>query len=261
MYLPEKIRSAIGQRKHQIDTVGLSGAGVYSYDDIVLKVQKISPEAENELSMLAWLSNKLSVPRIHEHIIENGYMYIIMDKCSGMMACDPYFMERPQQQIKLLARSLHQLWSVDIEDCPCAWPLHKLLHIAEDNVINHRVDIKNAQPDTFGPKGFCCPEKLLQWLKDNQPKQCSVLSHGDFCLPNVFLSNNGVIGYIDLGRCGASDPWRDIALCCRSLENNYNGVYSGKQYSGYNRQQLFDELEIHPDEELLRYYILLDELF
>lgn len=261
MYLPMRIQSVIGQRKHQIDTIGLSGAGIYIYDDLVLKIQKNSPEAENELKMLAWLDKKLPVPKIHEHICENGYMYIIMDKCSGMMACDSYFMENPQQQAKLLARAIHQLWSVDIADCPCKWPLQKLLKAAEENVINHRVDIENTQPDTFGPKGFGSPEDLLQWLKDNQPEQRCVLSHGDFCLPNVFLTDKGISGYIDLGRCGVSDPWRDIALCCRSLENNYSGLYGGKRYNGYNRQQLFDMLEIHPNDELLRYYILLDELF
>lgn len=261
MYLPIGIQGVIGQRKHQIDTIGLSGAGVYIYDDIVLKVQKTSPEAENELKMLAWLDKKLPVPQIYEHICENGYMYIIMDKCSGMMACDSHFMANPKHQTQLLAGALQLLWSVEIADCPCKWPLQKLLDVAEDNVINHRVDTENAQPDTFGPKGFSNPEKLLEWLKDNQPEQHSVLSHGDFCLPNIFLSDKGVTGYIDLGRSGISDPWRDLALCCRSLENNYNGVYDGRRYIGYNRKQLFDALEIQPDEERLRYYILLDELF
>lgn len=261
MNLPNKIQEIVNTRNHVRDDVGKSGAGVYLYEDMVLKVQRIDPEAENEVSMLKWLRGKIPVPNIIEHICENGYSYILMNKCAGKMACDPYFMERPWQQVELLAEALHSLWSVDITDCPCKWPLKRRLELAENNINHNRVDIDDAEPDTFGSNGFRDPEALLHWLKENQPEERETLCHGDFCLPNIFLSDNGVAGMIDLGRCGVSDPWQDIALCYRSLAHNYSGIYHGRSYAGFEPHMLFDALEIQPDSDRIRYYRLLDELF
>lgn len=102
---------------------------------------------------------------------------------------------------------------------------------------------------------------LLQWLYDNQPKEEPVLSHGDFCLPNIFGTGTQITGYIDLGMTGTADRWCDIAICYRSLSHNYTGRYGNKVYSGYDDMLLFKELGIEPDWEKIRYYILLDELF
>jgi len=121
--------------------------------------------------------------------------------------------------------------------------------------------MNDAQPDTFGNGGFRDPEELLQWLYDHKPEEQQKLSHGDFCLPNVMLHENGLSGLIDLGKAGISDPWQDIALCFRSLSNNYGGVYNGRSYPGFSSEMLFDALGISPDWDRIRYYILLDELF
>ncbi len=88
-----------------------------------------------------------------------------------------------------------------------------------------------------------------------------VLSHGDYCLPNVFGVHDKVAGYIDLGRTGIAGKWCDIALCYRSISYNYSGRYHGRAYSGYDELLLFRELGIEPDWDKIRYYILLDGLF
>ncbi len=261
MYLPKKIQHYINNRKYTKDVIGMSASGVYLFDDMVLKIQKNDPEADNEAQMLRWLQGKIPAPDIIEHIAENECSYMLMSRCQGKMACDPYYMERPKLLAELLADTLQKLWSVDISDCPCQWTLQRRLEVAEENVIHNCVDVADAQPDTFGPNGFRDPEHLLYWLKENQPEQSETLSHGDFCLPNVFLKGDGAAGLIDLGKSGIADPWQDIALCVRSLDNNYSGVYGGKMLNGFDQQMLFDALGIKADPERIRYYILLDELF
>lgn len=261
MKLPDKLKQYIGNKSYICDQIGMSGAGVYIFDDMVLKIQDAGTEAENEIKMLRWLSGKIPVPNIIEHIDENECSYILMSKCDGIMACDPYYMEEPKLQARLLADTLHMLWSVDISDCPCNWTLQKRLNQAEENIIQNRVDINDAQPDTFGPNGFRDPETLLYWLQENQPEETECLSHGDFCLPNIFLSKNKVTGLIDLGRSGVSDPWQDIGLCYRSLYNNHNGMYGGKGHTDFDQRMFFDVFGVQPDPERIRYYILLDELF
>lgn len=261
MNLPNKIKNIIKNRNYICDHVGMSGAGVYLFEEMVLKIQKIDAEAENEAKMLKWLIGKIPVPDIIEHIDENGYSYILMNKCAGKMACDSLFMMQPKRQAELVAEALHSLWRIPIESCPSQLSLEKRLKIVEKNIIHNRIDLENVEPDTFGPKGFRDPSALLYWLQENKPNENAAVCHGDFCLPNIFLSESGLTGLIDLGRAGVADPWLDIALCYRSLEHNYNGVYDGKRYEGYDRQMLFDALGIQPDWERIRYYILLDELF
>ena len=121
--------------------------------------------------------------------------------------------------------------------------------------------------DNFGVNCFLFlgegrdPEELLGWLEDHRPSFEPVLSHGDFCLPNIFLHDGGISGFIDLGDAGIGDKWRDVALCCRSLKHNFDGSYGGKVYPDFDPNLLFDALGIEPDREKMRYYTLLDELF
>ena len=74
----------------------------------------------------------------------------------------------------------------------------------------------------------------------------NTLIHGDFCLPNILVTNENNIGYIDLGDAGIGDPWRDYAWCIWSLEYNLNS----KDYTPY----LLEKLNIEFDEELYKKY-------
>ncbi|WZL72469.1 phosphotransferase [Clostridiaceae bacterium 35-E11] len=99
---------------------------------------------------------------------------------------------------------------------------------------------------------FNSPEELYNYLIKNQPKEELVFSHGDYCLPNVFLDNKTVTGFIDLGRAGVADKWQDVALCVRSLEHNLQS----NQYTDL----FYAYLNIKPDYKKIKYYILLDQL-
>lgn len=261
MEFPNIFDKYINHTEFYTDSIGKSDAGVYLFDDFVLKVQPNSVEATNELQMLQWLNGKVKVPDIIEHTVENNHTYILMSRCDGDMACADAYMSRPIKQVELLAEILHKLWSIAIEGCPCSWLLDKRLNCAKQNVVSGKVDVADAQPDTFGRNGFKDPEELLEWLIQNKPEETPVISHGDFCLPNIFVKDNRLRGLIDLGKCGIADPYQDIALCYRSLSNNYAGVYNGRKYPGFRDEMLFDALGIKPDWERLKYYILLDELF
>ncbi len=261
MSFPKIYDQYIKQKDFHRDKFGKSNAGVYLFDDMVLKVQPISIEAENELEMLKWLNGKINVPDIIEHTIENECSYILMSKCEGEMSCAEPYMTNPVKQVELLADALHQLWSIPIADCPCCWSLDKRLRYAEENVVCGNVDVADAQPDTFGSDGFKDPEELLNWLIVHKPEETPVISHGDFCLPNIFVNDNGLTGLIDLGKTGTADRWQDIALCYRSLSNNYSGTYDEMKYAGFKDEMLFGALGIKPDWDRIRYYILLDELF
>lgn len=153
------------------------------------------------------------------------------------------------------------LWKVDPTDCPFKYGLEQKLRMAAYNVERGLVDMDDAQPETVGENGFESPQKLLDWLIRNKPEEDIVFSHGDFCLPNVFIRDGKISGFIDLGGAGIADRYQDIALCFRSLRDNLAGKYGGRVYEGFRPELLFEKLGIKPDWEKIKYYILLDELF
>ena len=210
--------------------------------------------------MLRWLDGKLPVPKIVEHINANKLSYLLMYKCSGKMACDPEYMQHPEQQAQLLADALCAMWQIDWITCPYHNSLEQKLQQAEFNIIHNLLNTNACDPETFSNTEFKNPETLLNWLQNNRPEEDLAISHGDFCLPNILFQNRMLNGLIDLGRSGVADKWCDIALCYRSMRDNYNGKY-GRKWSGFSDQYLFDALQIKPDWEKIRYYILLDELF
>lgn len=270
MFLPETIRNLIEEETYKIDNIGMSGSSVFLYKDKVLKVQEYNEEAENEYRMMQYLSDsygkqgKLPVPDVYAYEIADGKSYLLMSKCAGQMACADEYMRNPAVQCKLLADGLKRLWSIDISDCPSDQRLPHKLARARYHIENGLVDLDNVEPDTFGENGFQNPEELLDWLYQNMPEEEPVLSHGDYCLPNIFGVHDKLTGYIDLGRAGIADKWCDIALCYRSLLHNYEGKYKPQEntaYPDYDDLLLFRELHIEPNWEKIRYYILLDELF
>lgn len=259
--IPDKIKRYLADKQYTLDTIGMSGAQILLFPDQVLKIQSASPEAEREVQMMEWCAGKLPVPRVLAHMVEQQTSYLLMTRAEGKMSCDASYMEQPEVLTEMLADGLKRLWQVDTTDCPCHQMLAQKLKAAEQNVRQGLVDLDNVEPETFGPEGFADPQALLNWLYANQPAEEPVLSHGDFCLPNIFGKGNQVSGYIDLGRAGVADKWQDIVLCYRSLRDNYGTRYGGVQYTGFWPELLFEKLGIEPDWEKIRYYILLDELF
>ncbi len=262
MDLPEPLQEILQGQKGIPDRTGKSGAKLLLFPDMVLKVQPETAETRTEHAMMTWLQGRLPVPRCLYHTVENGTSYLLMTRAQGKMACDEAYMQNPKQLTRILAEALHRLWQVDITDCPVRWDLPRKLAAAATSVEKGEVDTENAEPETFGTNGFRDPADLLSWLQNNQPPEDLVLSHGDFCLPNIFIENGNSTGFIDLGRAGVADRWQDIALCYRSLVHNYTGKYArGRTYTDFQPADLFTALDIRPDWQKLRYYILLDELF
>ena len=261
--LPVKIQSLVSGKEYTCDDMGKSQAKVLMFDDCVLKIERASAKNDETVAMMRWLEGKVPVPKViaYEKYETAGLQYLLMSRVTGKMSCDDYYMSRPKELCKHLAQALKLLWSVDISDCPRRIMLDDELAEARYRVENNLVDVDDAEPDTYGPDGFENPMTLLEWLEANKPEREPVLSHGDFCLPNVFIDGDRLGGLIDLGDTGVNDKWLDIALCYRSLKHNADGTWGKKVYEGFNPELLFEALGIEPDWDKIRYYILLDELF
>ncbi len=273
LWLPPEIEKKVNGLPYTENATGMSGAGVFMFfsengapvtsclhEDMVLKIQPVAPWTEREVTMLRWLAGKVPAPEVIACEEHEGKIYLLMTRVKGKMACDEEFLDRPEVLILRLAEAMHMLWAVDVSSCPVMRDQETELAEARFCVEHGLVDTDNVEPATFGPGGFRDPEALLYWLENNRPPFEPVLSHGDFCLPNVFLTETGIGGFIDLGDAGVGDRWRDIALCHRSLRHNMEGKYASVKRKA-DADRLFDALGVAPDPEKLRWYLLLDELF
>ena len=252
----EKIRGLVEGKAYTTDETGMSGSRILLFPDAVLKIEEYRECNEETVRVMRWLEGKIPVPKVLAYEKDEAYQYTLMSRVRGKMSCDTYYLEHPKELLRLLAEALKLLWSIDVSDCPRKCGIEEDLKEARYRVENHMTD-----PGTFGEDGFRNPEELLQWLEDNRPCEEPVLSHGDFCLPNIFLEGDRLSGFIDLGGTGVGDKWKDIALCYRSLKYNFDGTYGGKVYADFDPDDLFIELGIEPDPVKLRYFTLLDELF
>lgn len=258
---PPRIAERIKGKAYTQNTVGKSGSTVLCFDDMVLKFELVSEESNREHAMLRWLQGRLPVPQILAAETAGGCNYLLMSRLPGEMACAEPLLQNQQALAALLAEGLRMLWRVDVSACPHSAMLEEKLRLAEARVAAGLCDMEDTEPGTYGAGGFKSPSALLAWLKANRPEETPALSHGDFCLPNLFIGNGKITGFIDLGRSGVADAYQDIALCYRSLHHNLNGHYGGKPIPNTDAAILFDALGIRPDWEKIRYYILLDELF
>lgn len=261
MHIPGRMKEMIAGKPFAAADIGLSEAKVMVFDDCVLKIAPYQEKNEETVEVMRWLENKLPVPKVLCYERDAERQYLLMSRIPGKMACDAYYLERPKELAERLAEAIRMLWRVDVSDCPRSRDIDAELRAARIRVEKHLVDPGKVDPATFGEGGFRDPEQLLDWLENNRPDYEPVLSHGDLCLPNIFIDNGKISGFIDLGDMGIGDKWRDIALCFRSLKWNAEGAYGGKAYPDTRPELLFEALGIAPDQEKIRYYLLLDELF
>ena len=261
--IPDEIESVIGLQDYTADHIGMSDSEVRIYRNHVLKIQPHSDETDNEYAISKWLNGRICIPEIQAYCVKDNTAYTLMSRAEGRMLCDKEYLNNPALAISIAAQGIKQLWQISVEQCPCqASRLENRLKKAEYNVKNNLVDMSSTEPETFSPGGFRNCEELLEWLYANRPEEDIVLTHGDYCLPNIFAKDNSLSGFIDIGKMGPADRWQDIAIAIRSLDHNFAGRYSdGKRIFDFKPQMLTDALGLEFDEEKYRYYILLDELF
>jgi aminoglycoside phosphotransferase len=82
------------------------------------------------------------------------------------------------------------------------------------------------------------------------PAEGHVLIHGDYCLPNVLVSDGKLSALIDVGRSGQGDPADDLAAGVWTLQHNYGRGFA-REFLGAYGTPAMTEAEI---ERLRRRY-------
>jgi kanamycin kinase/aminoglycoside 3'-phosphotransferase-3 len=262
LYFPINLQTRLEGYASKTDTIGESSASIIRFtngvETVYLKSDEKIAELRCERDILRWLSNKLPVPEVLDWVEDGVLAYLLITAADGVMSCDdPRGVTPPvTDTIAALADGILKLQTIDITDCPFDNRLDQKLEHALYNIKHDLIDVTDWEQDN----GFDSPMSLYNWLCDNRSQEDLCFTHGDYCMPNVFVDGSYCSGLIDFGRAGVADKYQDIALCVRSLGYNLD-VSSHRDTKQQAIDELFSHLGITPDWDKIRYYILLDELF
>ena len=203
-------------------TLGRSGAQVFRLvapDKPTLFLKKseavYGAQRQAEAARLRWLQGKLPVPEVVYFYEDKLDTYLATTAVPGF---DLTHFNDESSAVKrrmtvTLARALRRFHAVDARGCPFDHSAVKELGRLKMQLLE-----REASNDNFNLRAA---QKKLEALKQRQPEEDLVLTHGDACLPNVLVLDGELAGFVDLGAAGLGDRTRDLERACWSLGYNY----------------------------------------
>jgi len=256
--VPDPVRSATAGYAWTPATDGESGGAVFRLTargrpTLYLKcgAGRVASDLVAEMARLEWLAGRLPVPAVRHFVRAPGAAYLLTTAVPGQSAYD-YLVEHPEQQtetVTALARFLRTVHALPLADCP--YHAGHELRLAD---ARRHIEAGLVPTDDFDEEheGWT-PEQVWTAMVGLLPLPFDrAVTHGDFSLGNVLLEDGRVTGCIDVGRAGAADPYQDLAILWRNLE----------EFGGAAQRELWRAYGIAaPDERKLRFHLCLDEFF
>lgn len=221
--LPPVLAALVEGASWEQVTLGESGAQVYRLragaETRYLKVEPRRPRGElhAEAERLRWLQGRLPVPALLYAGADKRQRYLLTVEVPGTDATDERWLADPAGLVALLAEGLLLFHRQPVAGCPFDQRLDAELARAADNVAAGMIDADDFDEERAGRT----PASLLDELHATRlPHEDLVLTHGDYCFPNVVITDWALSGFIDLGRCGVADRYHDLTQAARSVRRN-----------------------------------------
>ncbi len=167
---------------------------------------------------LTWLSGRLPVPKVVDTGEDDTGAWLLMTAVPGL-ELSAFNGDTPEVKRRLtveLAHALRRIHETDAEGCPFDHSVARELRRLELALAEREVALGHELYDA---------RETLADLRHRQPEETIVLTHGDACLPNVFVEDGKLSGFVDLGWAGLSDRCRDLERACWSLGYNFGEGY------------------------------------
>jgi aminoglycoside phosphotransferase len=175
---------------------------------------------QREAEALAWLSGRVRVPDLLWRGEVEGRSALVTAALPGLPLSDV----GPEEASEALAEgalALAALHALPPEACPGDGSVAALLAEARQAAAAGLVDAGDFAAEHQG----WTAEQLIGAIEaDPPPEAATVPTHGDASLPNLVWSPASGVGFVDVGRLGLADPWRDFALFLRSAARNHPGI-------------------------------------
>lgn len=206
-------------------TIGCSDTKVYQLkngqETLFLKVGK-SGLLTNEHNNLIKLKKYLKVPNVVFYY-NNGLEILVTTAMDGIMSCDDEFIDKfPNETLDILCDAIKTIQSVKVDENLKKefdiFNVEEEINIIKKKIASGEID---AIPDKKVFNKFSCLSEVVTYLENNKPSGGFYLSHGDVSMPNVFIANKKLSGFIDVGNVGIRQKWYDIADLYVSVRRNF----------------------------------------
>ena len=235
-HVPQAIRDRLGGSAARSSCVGRSGASVFRLPDAdcgdcYLKALFASGDGglRGERDRLACLHGRCGIdqpfarlPRVIAFAEVGDWTYLVTSTVAGQPG-HVAVTETPLRVARLMGQLLRRLHDLPPGDFSLQTGVAELLDVAADRVARRRLRPSGLH-SLEGDAARETPEKRLKRLTKRpipDDPSAHVLTHGDYCLPNVLLDLGDTVGLIDVGGLLLADRHRDLAMAVRSLR--YNG--------------------------------------
>jgi aminoglycoside phosphotransferase len=254
---PEPLARALRGSTVTRATIGKSGSSVFlvtgnGLSPMCLKVGRGSAaeELSEEKARLEWLTDKLPVPTVLEYVEAGTSAYLLKSVIEGADATRKVWASDVPTLVDELAHGLHQVHGVPVEGCPFDHRVRAEVERARRNMERGLVDEDDFDPQRRGRRA----SELFAELEQQPPYgEDLVFTHGDYSLPNVILRGGKLNGFVDVGRAGIGDRYRDLAIAGRSLAKNWGQEWVPTLFVAYGLNAV--------NQAKIEFYRLLDEFF
>ncbi|GAA4267329.1 aminoglycoside 3'-phosphotransferase [Frondihabitans peucedani] len=177
-----------------------------------------------EVARLRWAGAYARVPRVLAEGADSDGRWLVTAGLPGGSAVARRWREDPLLAVRASGVGLRRLHdTLPVDDCPFDWSVESRLARSEKWA---------ASPDPA--------------LGDAPTVDRLVVCHGDPCVPNTLLLDDGTwSGHVDLDALGTADRWADLAIGTMSLGWNYGDGWEGEYFDAYG---------IDPDPGRIAYY-------
>jgi aminoglycoside phosphotransferase len=201
-----------------------------------------APELAKETAVLEWCAGLLPVPQV----LRKDDGFLAMSVLPGVSLTEA----SAECAVTCIVDALRAVHAIPIDACPFAAGWAARVNEGAARVRAGLVDESDFDVENLGRSAA----DIVDELRSMAPLPGLVcFTHGDACLENFLTDNGRLSGVIDVGRAGVTHPAQDWALALRSVRGHFGTA---------GEQLLRTHLpECCADEELLRRFRLLDELF
>lgn len=208
-----------------------------------------TPGADAEAERTLWAAAYLPVPRVLGTGTASGSSWLLTEGIAGRDATNEAFRDDIPGLVSRLAEGLRSFHKAPAAGCPFQFRVDAALRLAQERLENGLID---PARDFHAEHAHLTAEEALQELVRGRPdSEDLVVCHGDYCVPNILLGAEAVVGYVDLGELGVADRWWDLAVATWSLTWNFGPGYEEGFLASYG---------VGRDNERIRFYRLLYDL-
>lgn len=217
---------AAGARLTPVWRNGIGGLTFRTDDGRYIKWGPRDPEAtmRDEAERMRWARRWTSVPEVLEQGEDAAQEWLVTAALPGLSAVDPRWIADPATAVRAVGIALRNLHdALPVAECPWLWDPATRIANATDRGIQVPTELRTPPP----------PDRL-------------VVCHGDACVPNTLLDDDGLpLAHVDLAALGVADRWADIAVASMSTEWNYGPGWVDALIAAYG---------VEPDPVRLDYY-------